>query len=89
MTYRLNDRLEIEFSDPCHDVEWKAFEKVIKSPPDAKCKVIGYYYGEDEKFVYLSSMITRTQKKGERDKIAIPKGIVEKIRILKPERFKK
>lgn len=89
MTYKLNTRLEIEFADVHQDSTWGEFADSIKPPPDAECNAIGYYSGEDDKFIYLSTMITRNRKKGERDKMSIPKGIIEKIRTLKPERNRK
>ena len=86
MPYKKNQRLEIEWLDVHTNATWLSEAEARSVPPEVYCKTIGYFLQEDDTFIWLSSMVSTRQRKGERDRIIIPKGMITKTRKLTPLR---
>lgn len=70
---KVGEPLIIEWLDIVQDVRWQSQGEIKQ--PDSICKSIGFYLGEDKKFIYLASMMSSD----ERDQTSIPKGCVERV----------
>ena len=86
MPYKKNQRLEIEWLDVVDNSEWQSEEEACKVDSETYCKTIGYFLKETELFIWLSWSISARKRKGERSTSMIPKGVITKIRELKPLR---
>ncbi len=84
-----NTRIEVEWDDTLEDPSWMTEEEAGKIPSELHVKTAGYFLKEDDKYLWLSSMISAKRRRGNRSSTIIPKGTITKIRILKPERRKK
>jgi len=84
---KFNDKLEIHWLDIVDDPRWLTYEEAMSVPIEVYCKSVGYFFHQDETFVWLSSTIGR-KKKAERSRVIIPKGTITEYKILQVRRKK-
>ena len=84
---KLNDRIEIHWTDVVEDPRWMTPEEAGQVPPESQCRTIGYFLKESEDAIWISSMIG-PRKASSRSSIFIPKGMITKMRILQVRRKK-
>ena len=71
------DILLVKWLDTVQASQWQDKNELDKRP-DADCYTVGFYYKEDDEFLYLSHCVSRT----ERDKTTIPLGcIIKRIKV--------
>lgn len=77
------DLLVIKLKDITAISSWLSDEAACNLPA-TKCAAVGWFIGEDKKNIRLSFLVAED---GDKTAIVIPKGIIDKVRKIKYERF--
>lgn len=80
MKYKLNEILEVSWSDIVSDSSWLAEDKAKNHLP-VKCIDIGYFTSQDRTVLRISSSYQPEGK--DRNVTVIPFGVIKKIRKIK------